>query len=51
MPKYAVKLGDIFLEADEPISKEQREQAIKMLKGEEPMTDEPKGAKIVKRFG
>jgi len=50
MPTYAVKIGEIFLEADEPITHEQREQAIKMLKGEEPMTNEPKGGRIVKRF-
>ncbi len=36
MPAYAVKLGEIQLRSAKPITQEQREAAILMLKGEKP---------------
>ena len=32
MPKYAVKIGEIMLTSDEPITTEQRKQALEEVK-------------------
>ena len=48
MPKYAVKIGEVLLTSDKPISTEQRTAAMKMLRKEEPMPLELQGDLEVK---
>lgn len=49
MPTYAIKIGEILLKSDKPITEEQRIAAIKMLRGEEPMSDKlQEGLELVK---
>lgn len=47
--RYAVKIGEIHLRSDKPITKEQRTAAIKMMRGDEPMpSDMQEGLEIIK---
>lgn len=40
MAIYAVKIGDIYLRAEKPITQEEQQAAVEMMKGIKPLTAE-----------
>jgi len=47
--RYAIKIGEIHLRSGKPVTREQRDAAIKMISGKAPMPDElQEGLEVIK---